>query len=86
VHTERTWQPAVPGARGAGAAALGRWRLARRAFIDAWGEGGVGVRAVLDSSQLAAFLDELIAESAGVGAPTTDARLEPDVVGSRALR
>ncbi|GAA1569824.1 hypothetical protein GCM10009678_60690 [Actinomadura kijaniata] len=47
----------------------GRWRLARRAVLDAWGAGGHGVRAVLTSAALARFLDDLLveAERAGVG-------------------
>jgi hypothetical protein len=53
----------------------GRWHLTRRAFIEAWGNDGVGVRAVLTSAELVAFLDAVLrdpdnAESAGAGAAT----------------
>jgi hypothetical protein len=40
----------------------GRWHLTRRAFIEAWGDGGVGVRAVLTSAELVAFLDTVLTE------------------------
>ncbi|HUB41321.1 MAG TPA: hypothetical protein VMA72_20960 [Streptosporangiaceae bacterium] len=51
----------------------GRWHLTRRAFIEAWGDDGVGVRAVLTSAELVAFLDTVLREpenpeSAGAGA------------------
>ncbi|KAB2343974.1 hypothetical protein [Actinomadura rudentiformis] len=47
----------------------GVWRVARRAVIEAWGSGGRGVRAVLTSAELHAFLAGLLAdaERAGVG-------------------
>ncbi len=51
---QRTW-PARPPAGG-----HGRWRLSRRAVIEAWGAGGVGVRAVLTSAELVAFLDTVL--------------------------
>lgn len=38
----------------------GRWQLTRRAVIEAWGAGGVGVRAVLTSAELVAFLDTVL--------------------------
>ncbi|MER7210897.1 hypothetical protein [Streptosporangium sp. NPDC000239] len=41
----------------------GEWRLARRAFLEAWGQGGVGMRAVLTSAELGAFVDGLVAEA-----------------------
>src|SRR5215472_3071839 len=51
----------------------GNWRLTRRAVIEAWGAGGVGVRAVLTSAELMAFLDTvltgLVAVAAADGAP-----------------
>jgi len=64
---QRIW----PGRRTAGGA--GRWHLTRRAFIEAWGDDGVGVRAVLTSAELVAFLDTVLREpenpeSAGAGA------------------
>lgn len=40
----------------------GRWRLTRRAVIEAWGAGGIGVRAVLTSAELVAFLDTVLSE------------------------
>ncbi|WP_018653040.1 hypothetical protein [Actinomadura flavalba] len=41
----------------------GRWRIARRAVVEAWGAGGRGVRAVLTSGELAGFLAEVLAEA-----------------------
>ncbi|MFI6817397.1 hypothetical protein ACIBG7_33715 [Nonomuraea sp. NPDC050328] len=41
----------------------GRWLLTRRAYLEAWGTQGVGLRAVLSSSELAAFVGELLAEA-----------------------
>ena len=67
VHTERSWQPG-DGEAGAG----GRWRIACRAVLDAWGDGGSGVRAVLTAPQLAAFLDDLLAEAAELGCTYDD--------------
>jgi hypothetical protein len=69
---QRTW----PARRPAGAA--GRWHLTRRAFIEAWGDDGVGVRAVLTSAELVAFLDGVLrepenAESPGAGASARSA-------------
>ena len=60
--TERTW---VGGAAVAGGG--GRWRLAQRAVIDAWGDGGVGVRALLPAPALADFLRALLAAAAELG-------------------
>jgi hypothetical protein len=67
VPGQRSW----PARRAAGGP--GRWHLSRRAFIEAWGDGGVGVRAVLTSAELVAFLDTVLTgpenpESAGAGA------------------
>ncbi|GAA0407518.1 hypothetical protein Acor_69170 [Acrocarpospora corrugata] len=56
VRTIPSWQP------GAGREP-GKWRLTRRAFVEAWGSSGVGLRAVLTSGQLAAFLNGLVAEA-----------------------
>jgi hypothetical protein len=69
VPGQRIW----PARRPAGGP--GRWHLTRRAFIEAWGDDGVGVRAVLTSAELVAFLDAVLrepedAESAGAGAAT----------------
>jgi hypothetical protein len=49
----------------------GRWRLTRRAVIEAWGAGGVGVRAVLTSAELMAFLDTVLTGLAAVAASDT---------------
>ena len=69
--------------------AAGRWRVNRRAVLDAWGAGGRGVRAVLTSTDLARFLGELLAETdravpEGVGGrASTMSRAVPDGVGGR---
>ena len=60
LREERTW------VREDGA---GRWRLRCLAVVEAWGAGGTGVRAVLDSDGLQEFLDRLLADCAAVGAP-----------------
>lgn len=70
VHTERTWVPA-PGARSLGVPGRGTWRLGRRASLEAWGSGGTGVRALLDSAGLLALLSEIVADAALVGAHYT---------------
>jgi hypothetical protein len=57
LEEERTWLPGPPG----------RWRIDCRAVLEAWGAGGVGVRAVLSSEQLQVFLDTLLAECAAGG-------------------
>jgi hypothetical protein len=69
VPGQRIWSARRP------AGGPGRWHLTRRAFIEAWGDDGVGVRAVLTSAELVAFLDAVLrepenAESAGTGATT----------------
>ncbi|WP_239162243.1 hypothetical protein [Acrocarpospora phusangensis] len=56
VRTIASWEPR-------GGRALGEWRLTRRAFLEAWGGSGVGLRAVLTSAQLATFLEGLVAEA-----------------------
>jgi hypothetical protein len=50
----------------------GRWRVARRAVIEAWGAGGRGVRAMLTSGELVGFLDGLLAEAERAGASYAD--------------
>jgi hypothetical protein len=52
-----------PGSELRPAAHPGTWRLTRRAVIEAWGEGGIGVRAVLTSAELVAFLDTVLEET-----------------------
>ncbi|WP_307801978.1 hypothetical protein [Actinomadura violacea] len=51
--------------------AAGRWRVARRAVIEAWGASGRGVRAVLTSADLARFLAAVLADADRAGAPGT---------------
>jgi hypothetical protein len=55
------WQ-AGPGPAGPGAPRPGHWRLTRRAVIEAWGNGGIGVRAILTSAELVTFLDTVLRE------------------------
>ncbi|SEK39814.1 hypothetical protein SAMN05660976_00450 [Nonomuraea pusilla] len=43
----------------------GEWRLTRRAFVEAWSATGVGLRAVLTSAELAAFVRGLVEEAEG---------------------
>ena len=63
LREERAWvPPRVEGERG-------RWRLRCLAVAEAWDSGGRGVRAVLDSAQLLAFLDRLLADCAAAGVP-----------------
>jgi hypothetical protein len=54
---ERSWVPGPPG----------RWRIDCRAVLEAWGESGAGVRAVLASVELQAFLDALLDECRQAG-------------------
>jgi hypothetical protein len=54
------------GGCGAGAPGqAGRWRLTRRAVIEAWGADGIGLRAVLTSAELVTFLDTVLKEPVG---------------------
>jgi hypothetical protein len=55
----------------------GRWRLTRRAVIEAWGSGGVGVRAVLTSAELVAFLNAVVRGLAAAGTEVPQARGVP---------
>jgi hypothetical protein len=50
----------------------GRWRVARRAVIEAWGAGGRGVRAMLTSAELSGFLTDLLVEAERAGASYSD--------------
>jgi hypothetical protein len=54
----------------------GGWRLTRRAVIEAWGSGGVGVRAVLTSAELVAFLNTVVRGQA-TGTEIPQARAVP---------
>jgi hypothetical protein len=69
-HVERSWRHPAGG--------QGRWQLTRRAVIEAWGAGGVGVRAVLTSAELVAFLDTVLrgpdSTDAAGEVPTADAQ------------
>src|SRR5215469_1805575 len=61
----------------------GRWQLTRRAVIEAWGTSGIGVRAVLTSAELVAFLDTVLTEPESAypnGADSTG----PELAGSQA--
>ena len=61
LRQERAWvAPEREGQRG-------RWSLRCLAVVEAWGTGGTGLRAVLDSAGLQAFLDELLADCAAAG-------------------
>jgi hypothetical protein len=55
VRTEKSWEAAGAASSSPGGTP-GCWRLGRRAIVEAWGDLGVGVRAVLDSSGLDRFL------------------------------
>lgn len=63
LREEREWVP--PGAD----SGRGRWRLRSLAVVEAWGAGGQGMRAVLDSAGLQEFLDQLLADCAATGVP-----------------
>jgi hypothetical protein len=56
----------------------GGWRLTRRAVIEAWGSGGVGVRAVLTSAELVAFLNTVVRGLAVAGTDVPQARAVPE--------
>ncbi|MCK2213154.1 hypothetical protein MF672_004985 [Actinomadura sp. ATCC 31491] len=43
----------------------GRWRVTRRAYVEAWGATGVGLRAVLTSAELSSFVRGLVREAEG---------------------
>lgn len=58
LRTERTWRR--DGERG-------RWQLRCLAVLEAWGAGGVGVRAVLSSAELLALLERLVQDFADIG-------------------
>ncbi|WP_245974113.1 hypothetical protein [Thermomonospora umbrina] len=84
VRTSSVWLPgpdaqpdAFPAAR---ASAQGRWRVARRAVIEAWGAGGRGVRAVLTSAELSRFLTTLLAETERQAGPCPDLAPPPAAV------
>ncbi|HEX9065852.1 MAG TPA: hypothetical protein VF843_12140, partial [Streptosporangiaceae bacterium] len=43
----------------------GQWALSRRAVVEAWGDRGTGVRAVLTSAELVTFLDTVLSGQDG---------------------
>jgi len=62
VRTQRTWE-AGEGVAGGG----GQWRLARRAVVEAWGDEGAGVRAVVGAVDLRRWVTALLDEAAAMG-------------------
>lgn len=50
----------------------GRWKIRERAVLDAWGEAGLGVRAVMTAPELLAFLRSLLAQADAIGVTYTD--------------
>ncbi|TDC91554.1 hypothetical protein E1292_42505 [Nonomuraea deserti] len=54
LRTIPRWQPVT-----------GEWRLTRRAYVEAWGATGVGMRAVLTSAELSGFVRGLVEEAEG---------------------
>jgi hypothetical protein len=73
LREERSWLP--PGETGG----RGRWRLRVLAVLEAWDALGRGVRAVLGSDELLAFLEELLADCAAVGVPYDGVETVPGV-------
>jgi hypothetical protein len=59
LRDDRSWVPAADGARG-------RWSTRSRAVLDCWGDGGRGVRCLLDAPGLLRLLDGLVADRAAV--------------------
>jgi hypothetical protein len=59
LRDDRSWVPASDGARG-------RWSTRSRAVLDCWGDGGRGVRCLLDAPGLLRLLDGLVADRAAV--------------------
>ncbi len=55
LRTIPVWEPRQGG--------RGSWRLTRRAFVEAWGTGGQGARAVLTSAELSGFVRGLVDEA-----------------------
>lgn len=65
LRTSKAW---VSGGTGG----LGRWVIRERAVLDAWGESGRGVRAVLTAPELLAFLRMLLAQADAIGITYAD--------------
>ncbi len=76
VPVQRIWPArhagAVQSLADPGGSGPGSWRLTRRAVIEAWGHGGVGVRAVLTSAELVAFLDTVLSETDSADSGSAD--------------
>lgn len=51
---------------------MGRWAIRERAVLDAWGEAGQGVRAVLTAPQLLDFLRMLLVQADAIGITYAD--------------
>ena len=54
VQTQRAWED-------------GSWRIEDKAVLDAWGDAGHGIRAVLTARELGGFLEDFLAEAAALG-------------------
>ncbi|MFG1700854.1 hypothetical protein [Nonomuraea sp. NPDC049309] len=67
-------------------AGRGEWRLTRRAYVEAWAASGVGARAVLTSSELSAFVRELLNEAEGCMAGRDMVRNRRDGAGTGVSR
>ena len=65
LRTSKVWVDADAGGRG-------RWKLRERAVLDAWGESGRGVRAVLTAPELLEFLRVLLAQADAIGIAYAD--------------
>lgn len=68
LRTSKTW---VDG--GAMPSASGSWQLRERAVLDAWGDAGLGIRAVMTAPELLEFLRTLLVQAEGVGVRYADA-------------
>jgi hypothetical protein len=64
------WEPWDGGGKG-------RWLLSRRAVVEAWGDSGTGVRALLTSAELVAFLDTVLGEPDGTDVVDPPIQAEP---------
>lgn len=68
LRSERTWHRDDDG--------RGRWVLTDTAVLDAWGDGGVGVRAAMTADDLLDLLERLLREVAAAGAAPVPAEAE----------
>lgn len=55
-----------------GASGSGHWKLRERALLDAWGDGGRGVRASLTAPELLAWIRALLVKADAIGITYTD--------------